>query len=213
MPKKERKLTEAELKRKAGFEKLSADMEAEGFRRTDLTVGIVKANLLSFAVMLPFVIISALVFFYFNPVGGLDSTFTFLRYFVLLAGIIVLAVVHEGIHGLTWGAFAKNHFKAIRFGIVWKMLTPYCACAEPLKKHQYLLGSMMPTLVIGTGLTAIGTALGSWVVEALALIMIFGGGGDFIIIMKMLTYKSGGGETLFYDHPYECGVVAFERAK
>ena len=41
--------------------------------------------------------------------------------------------------------------------------------------------------------------------------MIFGGGGDFVIILKMLLYKHPNQEVLYYDHPYECGVVAFER--
>jgi hypothetical protein len=43
--------------------------------------------------------------------------------------------------------------------------------------------------------------------------MIFGGGGDFLIILKMLLYRSGGKEAVFYDHPTECGFVVFEKSK
>ena len=41
---KKRVLTEAEKRRLANYEKLSEEYEARGFRRTELTVGIVKAN-------------------------------------------------------------------------------------------------------------------------------------------------------------------------
>ena len=37
------------------------------------------------------------------------------------------------------------------------------------------------------------------------------GGGDFLIILKILLYRSGKKETVYYDHPYECGVVVFEK--
>ena len=41
--------------------------------------------------------------------------------------------------------------------------------------------------------------------------LILGGGGDFIIVLKILLHRSKGKDTLYYDHPYECGVVVFEK--
>ena len=211
MPKKERKLTKAEEKRKAVFETVDQKMREDGYKRTDLTVGVVLANILAIVVMLPFVIISVVVFGICVPSGEMNTDITLLTYVVLLVGIIVLAVIHEGIHGLTWGAFAKNHYKSIEFGVIWKMLTPYCACTEALKRWQYILGSAMPTVVLGIALTALAIVLKSALAELLAVVLILGGGGDLIIIIKSLMYKSQGGDVLFYDHPYECGVVAFEK--
>jgi hypothetical protein len=43
--------------------------------------------------------------------------------------------------------------------------------------------------------------------------MIFGGGGDFIIILKMLLYRAKGKDAVYYDHPYECGFVVFEKVE
>lgn len=65
---------------------------------------------------------------------------------------LMLTVVHELIHGITWGIFAEKHFQSINFGVIWKMLTLYCHCSVPLKKWQYVLGAAMPTLVLGAGL-------------------------------------------------------------
>lgn len=65
--------------------------------------------------------------------------------------VLCLTILHELIHGITWGIFAKNHFHSIDFGIIWSSFAPYCTCSEPLKKWQYLLGTAMPTLVLGGG--------------------------------------------------------------
>ena len=54
MAKNERKLTPAEQKRKEQFALVCEEMERQGYRKIDLTIGVVKANLLALIVMLPF---------------------------------------------------------------------------------------------------------------------------------------------------------------
>lgn len=130
---------------------------------------------------------------------------------IMLIMIIALIVLHELIHGLTWGCFAKNYFKSIAFGVIWSMLTPYCTCAEPLKRWQYVLGAIMPTLLLSFGLMAAACMLQSLFWFLLAELMILAGGGDFLIILKMLLHKQRGTKAYYYDHPYECGLVVFEK--
>ncbi len=45
MGKKERKLTSAEQKRKADFERICEVMEQKGYLKRDLTVGVLQANM------------------------------------------------------------------------------------------------------------------------------------------------------------------------
>ena len=61
MAKNERKLTPAEQKRKEHFALVCEEMERQGYRKTDLTIGVVKANLLALIVMLPFAVLSGAV--------------------------------------------------------------------------------------------------------------------------------------------------------
>lgn len=211
MGKRERVLSAAEQKRKAAFEKICGAMTAEGYRRKDLTVGIVQANVAAIAVMLPFAAAAVLLYFYRNPLDGLHLSFAWGGYFAFLLGMVLLIVLHEVIHGLVWGFFAKSHWKAIHFGVIWEALTPYCTCAEPLTKWQYILGAAAPTLLLGFIPAAAAAVLGSFWLLALAVVMIFGGGGDFFIILKLLCCRFQTKEVLFYDHPYECGLVAFEK--
>ena len=211
MAKNERKLTPAEQKRKEQFALVCEEMERQGYRKIDLTIGVVKANLLALIVMLPFAVLSGAVVL--SPVSFLSmadsmSPFDFLLYLLVM---LLLTAVHEGIHALTWAMFGKDYWKSIRFGVIWKALTPYCTCLRPAKRGQYILGAAMPTLVLGIGLTAAAARMGIFWVFILALAMIFGGGRDFAIILKMLLHRQRGKEAVYYDHPYECGVVVFEK--
>lgn len=205
---KERKLSQAELRRKEHFEALTADMEGQGWTAHNLTMGAVKANILALVVMFPFAL--AVTIWYLVVNDGLDHDLTLPELFLALVLLFVLMAVHEGIHGLVWGLCAPSRFKSIEFGVVWTTLSPYCTCAEPMKKGQYLLGSAMPTLVLGFGLGAVAVLTGVDLLLYLSVMMILGGGGDFCIMLKLLAYHPKG-ETVYCDHPYELGLVAFER--
>ena len=211
MAKNERKLTPAEQKRKEQFALVCEEMERQGYRKIDLTIGVVKANLLALIVMLPFAVLSGAVVLSrvsFLSMAELMSPFDFLLFLLVM---LLLTAVHEGIHALTCAMFAKDHWKSIRFGVIWKALTPYCTCLRPVKRGQYILGAAMPTLVLGIGLTTAAALTGSFSVFILAIAMIFSGGGDFTIILKILLHRQRGKEAVYYDHPYECGVVVFEK--
>ena len=209
MKKNERKLTEKELKRKEQFEILRADMQRNGYKEKALTIGILQVNVGAIIIMLPFVVLTAISYCNFNSIGTREIS---LRFSILLLPILlVLIVLHELIHGLVWGCFAKNHFHSIEFGVIWKALTPYCTCSEPMKKWQYMLGGALPTLILGAGTAVIAVATSQLLLFYIAELMIFSGGGDFLIILKILLYRTGRKETVYYDHPYECGVVVFEK--
>jgi hypothetical protein len=189
-------------------------MEREGYAAKPMTVGVLKANILAVVIMLPFA--ALMVWLYYVIDRTVDLSFldhVLVADLLFLALLVCLVVLHELIHGLTWGIFAKSHWKSIDFGVIWSMLTPYCTCSEPLKKGQYLLGTAMPTLILGFGLGFAAIFCRQFLLFALAEIMIFGGGGDFIIILKMLLYRAKGKDAVYYDHPYECGFVVFEKVE
>lgn len=204
---KERKLTPAEQRRKEHFQVLKAELEREGYTAHDLTLDAVKANFLAVAVMLPF--IAAIVFAYVW-VNGVMGGLSLPALALLLVASIALTVAHELIHGLVWGSCVPGRFKSIEFGVMWTALAPYCTCSEPLKRWQYILGSAMPTLVLGFGLGIAAVCTGQSLPLYLALLMTLGGGGDFCIILKLLRYRPQG-EAVYCDHPCELGLVAFEK--
>lgn len=204
-----RKLTPREQARREAFQTLSERMTRQGYRRVDLVVDVVRANVMAIVVMLPFLVLAAVLFFARNPVGAIQFTLSELA--LWLVAVFVLVVLHEAIHGMTWGLMAPHGFRAISFGVIWQMLTPYCTCSDGLKRWQYLVGGLMPTLLLGFGLAGVATVQGSLWLFLLSEMMILGGGGDFLIVFKMLRHPPKIG-AVYYDHPYECGLVVFEPA-
>ncbi len=204
-----RKLTEKELKRKNDFEKLNSEMQQKGYKIKNMTINIRQANFLGPLSMLPFI---ALKFLFYYNVNGFDLDCLSWGFLVaLLMLILCLSILHELIHGITWSLFAKNHFHSIDFGFIWSSFSPYCTCSEPLEKWQYLLGTAMPTLVLGGGAAVVSVMTNQLLLFILAEFMIISGGGDFLIILKSMLYHTDKQESVYCDHPYECGFVVFEK--
>ena len=208
---KNRKLSPKEQKRLNVFEETCERLSEEGYKKTDLTISIVKANLFVFLLAIPVVAIGVLLFAWKNPISLLTPTPQGSLLFVVL--FLALIVAHELIHGLTWSLYAEHHFKDIEFGFMKEYLTPYCTCTTPLLKNHYIMGALMPCVVLGILPTAIGILLGSHLLFWTGIMMILAAGGDIMIVMKLLAYKSQNRseEILIYDHPTQAGSVIFEK--
>ena len=100
-----RKLTEKEKQRKEYFDKICEKMESDGYEKKDLTVGVVKANVMALFLPLPFVALACTAYFRANPSEAGDADISSGIWgipFMYLAALIILIVVHELIHGITW---------------------------------------------------------------------------------------------------------------
>lgn len=209
----QRTLTPAEQARKAAFEATQASLAAEGYRPHDLTIGMIYANVMTLVIGLPVVFLLGLLFFRLHGLSAMTEGGVFLslgNLLLFLLALMALTCLHELIHGLVWGLSAKGGFRAVAFGFMAQYLTPYCACKEPLPRHAYVLGALAPTLALGV-LPYFGALyLGSWPLFLLSALMILSGGGDVLIIGKLLAFRCPK-DTIFLDHPYQGGLVAFIR--
>lgn len=203
-----RKLSQEESKRQKQFVEYSDLLQSQGYRQELLTIPIKEANKQALILGLPIVVVLGLVFFLLNqfaPFG--TSPLEILLLFVLF---LILVVVHELIHGITWACFAKSHFKAVSFGIMNGTYNPYCTCNEALSRTQYIIGALAPTIILGILPCVIAIAIASAPLFLLGALMILAGGGDLAICKMLLSYKQTG-ETIYLDHPTECGLVAFAK--
>ena len=205
----QRKLTKAEQRRKQKLEQLEQELYAQGYRRHDLTVGLVYANVMAIVLCTPLIVLLCAAFFACNASGTI--TMGIAGFWLWLLVLVVLIVVHELIHGITWAIFAPNHWKTVEFGFIVAYFTPYCTCGEPLKRYQYVIGALMPTLLLGIVPAIYAIASGSLPWLLTGCMMVLGGGGDLTIVLRLLRYHSGGTDTVYIDHPYAAGVIAFER--
>lgn len=205
---KERKLSEKEKKRLARMNEITKGLEEKGYRRKNQIISIAFANAMAIVLSIPFFAAFGVWFALRNGLskwlGGVESC-------ILLLVLLGLIAVHELIHGITWGSFAKSKLKSIEFGIQRESLTPYCTCNEPLSKSQYIIGTIMPCIILGVIPSIAGVLTNSLLLLLVGLIMIAGAGGDLTITIKMLTYHSDKKEIIIMDHPTECGFIVFER--
>lgn len=206
--KKERKLTEAEQRRLDHFNEVGDALVAQGYKRTDLRINMVTANVVSIVGAIVLLALCIVAFSFIHPEVDLASGYSLI---VLLAAFVVLIVVHELIHGLTWSRFTPNGFKDVEFGVMWNALAPYCACNAPLKKGPYILGALMPLITLGIIPLVVAFCIGSVPLLYIGSLMVVGATGDILIVLKLLGHKSTATDVLLYDHPTEGGSVIFER--
>ena len=204
---KKKNLSEAEKKRLERFNKIAQDMEQQGYTRHDLTISIGKANLFAVLFLIPLFVIGYGLNYLVNH--KFDIANFNLLYF--LVAYVVLIVVHELIHGLFWGLSTPHHFKDIEFGVLRSSMTPYCTCLVPLKRPQYILGTVMPFVILGVIPMIVGIATDNTTLLFLGIVMADAAAGDLMILQKVFSYKSNADEIVYMDHPTEAGGVVFER--
>lgn len=125
-------------------------------------------------------------------------------FLVIIGGI----VLHELIHGVTWSFFCKTGLKAIRFGIMWKSLTPYCNCLERLKIKQYIVGGIMPAVTMGFLPSIYSIITGNLTLFLVGFFFAFAASGDFVIIWMLRKENKN---SFVLDHPKKIGCYVFDK--
>ncbi len=193
-------------------------MELENFEKEKLTVDIVKANIYGIFSIIPIAIVYGAPFYFAwnekfttdNFKNSLDNVSLFgngITASLTVIGILIAGiVVHELIHGLVWSLFAKNGLKSIKFGVLIKLLTPYCHCKEPLKVKHYILGAIMPAIVLGFLPAVFAIILGNIPLLLFAVFFTMAAIGDAMIINLIRKENKN---SLVLDHPTEAGCYIF----
>ncbi len=207
----ERELSKSEKER---LEKHNIECENlinKGYEKHNLTVNANKGLVIGSGLGAFVAAIFVIIFYLINSFDVFKGEGTVLTPLFLLILIITGTVVHEGIHGFTWGLFSENHFKDIYFGVIWKNFTPYCTCQKPLKKYQYIMGSVMPCMILGVIPIIISIILNSPSLLVYGAFQISFAGGDLLVLSFILKNKSTKKEKLYYDHPTEIGLILFDK--
>lgn len=189
----------------------------EEYKKENLTVNLIWANIFGLLIVIPILLLFGLPYFLiwtsqFQP-GNLRMLIpdfivgqTVIIFVLLLGGI----VLHELIHGITWSRFTEKGFKSIRFGVLWKMLTPYCHCKEPLKVNQYILGAIMPSIILGIIPSVIAILIGNFGLLIFGVFFTMAAAGDFLIINLLRKENK---DDLVLDHPSEAGCYIYRKEK
>lgn len=181
----------------------SANME-QG-RKVAIDIG--KANVFALVLMVVSAVVLMVPFFLIWGKPSSEVLGTPTQWLIAFVLMFVGIVVHELIHGATWACYAKSGWKSISFGVMWKMLTPYCHCDEPLHIRAYMMGAMMPCIVLGILPSIVALCIGSLPMLAWGIFFIAAAAGD--IWMTWLLTKENP-ESMVLDHPSEAGFYILD---
>ena len=173
-----------------------------------VSIDIVKANVFAVVLFVAAGIVFFVPYLLIWHKEGVDRIFSNPNswlWFLLLSAVGI--VVHELIHGITWAHYAKSGWRSISFGMMWKYLTPYCHCNEPMRIRPYQLAALMPCIVLGIIPAVIGLCIGHPLLLIYGIFFISAAAGD--IWMVWLLTKEDPAATVL-DYPSEAGFFIYE---
>lgn len=185
----------------------------ENYHKVKLTIDLVWANIFGIIILIPITLMYGIPYYLIwgTPFTkqGLKEALTSPWYFALVVLILFVGIVlHELIHGITWARYASRGFKSIKFGVLWKMLTPYCHCKEPLMVKHYINGGITPAIFLGLIPAIISILIGNLGLLIFGIFFTMAAGGDFLIINLLRKEKM---DTLVEDHPSEAGCFVYRK--
>lgn len=199
-----KKLSPAKKRIIENYERQRTEFIERGYQEKSEVISIVQANVMVLAAALPLIIIGRFIWGIFNRgdwwIGGWNVP---LLWFL----VIFSMAIHEVLHGAGWCMGAKEKWKSMYIGVMWESLTPYCHCKEPLQPGRYLIGSLLPGVILGAGIYIASIITGNAMLLWLGMINILGAGGDIWIAWRVRKYRTG----YVLDHPTECGFLIFQK--
>jgi hypothetical protein len=174
--------------------------------RTDHSIPMLKAQTAS----LPFGMFAVAELLVFAAVWGFEpvkaaSDILLPWYFVPLFAVGI--ILHELIHGVSWMLAAQLPFSNMKFGFQRTTLTPYAHCTVPIKKTAYIIGTLMPAIVLGVIPFMIAVVSGNGWMLIFGILFTFAAAGDFLIVWLI---RSVGWKALVEDHPENAGCYVYD---
>ena len=118
---------------------------------TDTSLSLRAANLMAiplFAVMMACAVAAYALLWGGVPYDGVEAVIDAPW---SLIGVATLAsiVAHELLHGVAFRVFGHVPWSEIRFGVHWKLLTPYASTTTPMPASSYRIAIVLPGIVLG----------------------------------------------------------------
>jgi hypothetical protein len=181
-----------------------------GYLREKRTINVLLANIYS---VLIFIFGGIFLFVVYYLLWDQDDLFDRFKMFFMNLGFFLFVyingiILHELLHGIVFSIYAKKGYKSVKFGVLWKFLTPYCHCKEPLKIREYIIAVLAPTVVLGLVPSIISLFMGNIELLLFGILFFAAGAGDLMLVSSILREKES---TLIYDLPDEIGYDLYRK--
>ncbi|MDD2243625.1 MAG: DUF3267 domain-containing protein [Dysgonamonadaceae bacterium] len=185
------------------------------YEKITKVINLEDANKFGFRIMWPLflgLLVPYLIIYWNDIIYNFTEGWSFSRYMIDTLIIIIASfigiILHELIHAITWMIAAKKGLKTIKFGIIWKTISPYCHCTEPMKIKHYRLGAIMPAIILGVFPLVTSYITGCFLYFFFGFLFILGAIGDFLVIQILYNEKRN---DYALDHPTEAGCYVYRK--
>ena len=170
-------------------------------REVDLSVPILKLPVWVWILSVALLILPLGFYARFHPLSWGD-----MFNFETVVWLIVLVIVHEGVHAIAWKTSSGLPWSQFSFGIDKKSLSPYCHANAPMDVRAYRIGGAAPLLLVGIVplIYAILAASSMWAL--LSAVMISAAVGDIFVLWSLRNVPDG---ALCLDHPSQAGCIIY----
>ena len=120
--------------------------------------------------------------------------------------IILLVIVHEGVHAIGWKVTSGLDWSQFTFGIDKKSLSPYCHATAPMDIRAYRIGGGAPLLLVGILPFIYALLTGSAMWALLSAVLISAAVGDIYVLWSLRHVPAG---SLCLDHPTQAGCIVY----
>jgi hypothetical protein len=174
------------------------------YQKRDVSMSMAKATPLGTLISIPVAIAQVAGFHAFHGVAGFEPKWNAPS---LIALILAGVIFHEIIHGVSWAMFGNKPLSEIKFGFMWKTITPYAHFKEPLEIGVCRLGAFIPGLFLGIIPYNLALFTGSGDLMWFSLLHTTAASGDWLILWIIRTVKPG---YMVADHPSNAGCFVLE---
>jgi hypothetical protein len=172
--------------------------------KRDLSISMVRANVIVMFITILVVILQFAIFILLHGMENLEPTWSSVA---LIVAVLLGVVIHELMHGISWVIFGHKPFSAIKFGFQWKTLTPYAHLKESVEVNAYRLGAFLPGFILGILTYILSLAFGNGNLFWFSLVHTSAAGGDWLILWLIRRVQAG---TQVEDHPARAGCYVLE---
>ena len=193
----------------------------EKYAKEEVTLNIARLHIFGLFVLVATVLLFGLPFYYIWP-GEIQKVIDTLRHnyamdsqerlimgvknlAICLAIVLPLIVIHELLHGLFYSIFSENRFKSLKFGFVPKKLIAYCDCTEVLRINHFIIGAIMPLILMGLIPTIISLFIGNIILLYWGMLLIAVSYVDLWGVLKLLKEKKDG--WIIFNSPEMAGTI------
>lgn len=113
-------------------------------------------------------------------------------------------IIHELIHAIAFICIGKAKRSDVKFGFIFKSMTPFAHCKVPLSMRAYKISILLPVILTGIIPLIIGLFINSLLTVFVAAVLIAGGIGDWMMYRKLRPFTNN---AIVSDHPSEIGCI------